>query len=309
MTVRDSAQPGPRPLLFADGSPRAVAALWEQLGECVPTLTGSLANALRDELGPLAARVAERAAPQATAFVAAVDALDLGEDRSLSETLLAMLAFDGLIAPVVRRLMLGDEQIPILLAVEATTPTERIPFLRACARPSTGEPAAVFCCGERFPLSGLIDATLSEDEARQTLATISSDGSLVLSQPARIPLLRIGAITVKQSFAELTTGIALPLLTPERLATLRAPALVLARAVLTSDESPQTLAVALRDTAGRILPDFPATAALLAALGVLAHEVAERWRTAGILTQPDDYRLGAGDEPVRIHRLWSIDMG
>lgn len=309
MTIRDSTQPGPRPLLFGDGPPRAVAALWEQLGDRTPTLTRPLASALRTELASLVARVAERATPQAKAFVAAVDALDLGDDRTLSETLLAMLVFDGLIAPVVRRLMLGDEQSPILFAVEATTPTERIPFLRACARPSTGEPAAVFCCGERFPLSGLIDGTLSSDGARQTLATVSPDGSLILDQTARIPLLRIGAITVKQSFAELTTWIALPLLTPERVVTLRAPALALARAVLASYDSPQTLAVTLRETAGRMLPDFPPATALLAALGVLAHEVAEHWRAAGILTQPDDYRLGAGDEPVRIHRLWSIDMG
>jgi hypothetical protein len=67
--------------------------------------------------------------------------------------------------------------------------------------------------------------------------------------------------------------------------------------------------VALRETAERILPDFPPATALLAALGVLAHEMAEHWRTAGIIAQPDDYRLGAGDEPVRIQRLWSIDMG
>jgi hypothetical protein len=141
------------------------------------------------------------------------------------------------------------------------------------------------------------------------LATVSADGSLVLDQTARIPLLRIGAITVKQSFAEFTTWIALPLLTPERLMTLRAPALALARAVLTSRGTPQTLALALRETAKRMLPDFPPATALLAALGVLAHEMVEHWRAAGILVPPRDYRLGAGDEPVRIRRLWSIDMG
>jgi hypothetical protein len=58
-----------------------------------------------------------------------------------------------------------------------------------------------------------------------------------------------------------------------------------------------------------MLPHFAPATALLAVLGVLAHELAEHWRAAGILAQPDDYRLGAGDEPVRIQRLWCIDMG
>jgi hypothetical protein len=296
MGVRDSHNATqPEPLLFADGTRRDVAALAAQLAGRVPTLTPAILESLRVALSPLAARTAERTAGAVTKFVHAAAAIFPDSDSSLPETLLALTAFDGLLTPAVRRLGLGDTSPASLIVAYPEASGATGPFLRACARPSTRGSAALFCSGARFPLTSALSRTFSRLPVRLTLASLGPDGSVVLDQNAQASLVSLGALEIKRGLAEFSATMTLPLLTPERLDSLREPALTLARGVLAAAGAPAALAAALATAGLRAVPDSPPPASLAAAIGVFQHELAEGWHASGALPVPAAYRLRSGE--------------
>lgn len=292
MGVRDShSSTQPEPLLFADGTRRDVAALAAQLAGHVPTLTPAILASLRTALGPLAARTAERTAGAVTEFVHTVTGLFPDSDPSLPETLLTLTAFDGLLTPAVRRLALSDTSPASLIVTYPEASGATGPFLRVCARPSTRGSAALFCSGARFPLTDALSRAFRRLPVRLTLASLGSDGSVVLDQNAQEALVSLGALEVKRGFAEFSATMTLPLLTPERLDSLREPALALARGVLTAAGAPAALAAALATAGLRAMPDSPPPASLAAVIGVFQHELAEGWHASGALPVPAAYSL------------------
>ncbi|MGE5560491.1 MAG: hypothetical protein ACM3XN_05475 [Chloroflexota bacterium] len=287
-------------ILFAEGAPAAIAALYEECGGQPPSLTRPLAEAIRTEIAALARTVGAATTTQAKAFVDRVKSLGIDGEDTLAETLITLLVLDGLTAPVIRQVALGDAMRASLLTVPASPADGTGPFLRACVRPSARKSAAVFCCGKRFRHSMLLERILMQPAVRLTLASISADRSLVLHQRAKGPLVQIGAIQVKRAFAETTYYATLPLLATERLSSLREPALTLARALLNAAGGPESLGAALLNSGTAALPEFQPAAALAAATGVFQHELAEMWHEAGVLPVPVDYRLTSTSEPAQV---------